>query len=148
MLEGSTKVNVIPPQATAQIDIRLLPGENPEVFLEEIQKVVGDDSIQVEPILAFKPTSSSPADAEIIQVIKEVARKHNPEAVVTRPLLVGFTDSHYFRKKGIPSYGFIPFKLSDQDMSLFHGNDERVSVDNVRFGTRMLYEIVRKLVVE
>lgn len=146
MLEGSSKINVIPPQASAQIDIRLLPGENPEAFLEDIRKVIGDDSIQIEPMLAFTPTSSSPADSELLQIIKEVAGKYNPGVAVVKPLLVGFTDSHYFRKKNIPSYGFIPFKLEDKDLALFHGNDERVSVENVKFGTRVLYEIVRKLV--
>lgn len=148
MLEGSNKVNVIPPEASAQIDVRLLPGENPAAFLEEIRKVIQDDSIRIEPILAFTPTTASPADSEFIQVIREIAKEYHPSAVVTRPLLVGFTDSHYFREKGIPSYGFVPFKLSDQDLALFHGNDERISLENVRLGTRMLYEIVKKLVVE
>jgi acetylornithine deacetylase/succinyl-diaminopimelate desuccinylase-like protein len=64
---------------------------------------------------------------------------------VTTTLLVPVTDCHYFREKGIPCYGFIPFKLTDRDNLLLHGNDERLSVENVRFGTRVMYEIVQSM---
>jgi acetylornithine deacetylase/succinyl-diaminopimelate desuccinylase-like protein len=68
--------------------------------------------------------------------------------VITTPLLRGFTDCHYFRERGILCYGFIPFKKSDKERSRVHGNDERISVENIKFGMGMLYEIVRKLVAK
>ncbi|MGH7167083.1 MAG: M20/M25/M40 family metallo-hydrolase [Nitrospiraceae bacterium] len=57
MLEGSNKVNVIPPQAYAQLDVRLLPSEDPQRFLDELRKVIADDSIKIEPVLSFPPST-------------------------------------------------------------------------------------------
>ncbi len=147
MLEGSSKVNVIPSQASAKIDIRLLPGEDPKEFLKELRRVIGDESIKIERILSIPPISS-PTNSELFQTISEVSRNHDPEAVITTPLLRGFTDCHYFRERGILCYGFIPFKKSDKERSRVHGNDERISVENIKFGMGMLYEVVRKLVAK
>ena len=147
MLEGSTKVNVIPPQASAQLDVRLLPSEDPQRFLDELQKVIVDESIKIEPVLSFPP-SASPTDTEFFKVLKEIANTFDPGVKVTTPLLVAFTDCHYFREKGIPCYGFMPFKLTDKEAALLHGNDERLSVENVKFGTRVMYEIVRRMAGE
>lgn len=147
MLEGSNKVNVIPPEASAQIDTRLLPGECPEAFLEELRRVIGDESIKIETIISFPP-SASPTDTELFRTIAGVAREWDPGAIVTTPLLMGFTDCHFFREKGIHCYSFWPMKMTHKDLALLHGNDERVSVENVKFGTRMLYEIVRRIVAE
>lgn len=147
MLEGSNKVNVIPPQASAQLDVRLLPSEDPQMFINELRKVIADESIKIEPVLSFPP-STSPTDSEFVKALKEVANRHDPGAMVTQPLVVGFTDCHFFREKRIPCYGFLPFKLTDKEVGRFHGNDERLSVENVEFGTRVMYEIVRRLAVE
>jgi acetylornithine deacetylase/succinyl-diaminopimelate desuccinylase-like protein len=147
VLEGSNKVNVIPPQASAQLDVRLLPSENPQQFINELRNVIGDESINIEPILSFAP-SASPTDSEFFKALQQVANNHDPGARVTTPLVVGFTDCHYFREKGIPCYGFMPFKLTEKEAALLHGNDERLSVDNVKFGTRVMYEIVQELAAQ
>jgi acetylornithine deacetylase/succinyl-diaminopimelate desuccinylase-like protein len=91
VLEGSNKVNVIPPQASAQLDVRLLPSENPQQFINELRNVIGDESINIEPILSFAP-SASPTDSEFFKALQEVANNHDPGARVTTPLVVGFTD--------------------------------------------------------
>jgi acetylornithine deacetylase/succinyl-diaminopimelate desuccinylase-like protein len=147
VLEGSNKINVIPPQAFAQLDVRLLPSEDPQRFIDELRKVVADDSIKIEPVLSFPP-STSPADSEFSEVLKDVANSFDPGARVTTQIQVGFTDCHYFREKGISCYGFMPFKLTDKEGALLHANDERLSVENVKFGTRAMYEIVRNLATQ
>jgi acetylornithine deacetylase/succinyl-diaminopimelate desuccinylase-like protein len=147
MLEGSNKVNVIPPEASAQLDVRLLPSEDPKQFLKDLRKVIADESIRIDPILSFPP-STSPVDSEFYKVLGEVASTFDPGALVTAPMISGFTDCHFFREKGIPCYGFMPFKLTPKNLGGVHGNDERVSVENVVFGTRVMYEIVRKLAVK
>lgn len=147
MLEGSNKVNVIPAVASAQLDVRLLPSEDPQRFLGELRTVIADDSVQIEPVLSFIP-SSSPTDVEFLDVLREVAHNLHPGVRVTTPLLTGFTDCHYFREKEIPCYGFMPFKLNDNDFGGFHGHDERISVENVQFGTRVMYEIVRRMATQ
>ena len=111
------------------------------------EDVIGDESINIEPILSFAP-SASPTNSEFFKALQEVANNHDPGARVTTPLVVGFTDCHYFREKGIPCYGFMPFKLTEKEAALLHGNDERLSVDNVKFGTRVMYEIVQELAAQ
>ena len=141
---GSGKVNVIPAEASAQLDVRLLPGQDPALFLADLRQVIGDDSIRIEPVLAFPP-SASPMDTPFYDVLRELAGEIDPGVKVTTPLLTGFTDCHFFREKGIPCYGFAPFRLPAKELAGVHGNDERLSLDNLAFGTRTMIELVRRL---
>lgn len=95
--------------------------------------------------MAFSPAVSS-SNTEVYRALEATTRSHFPEAAVLPAMLTGFTDSHFFRDRGIPSYGYSPFLLPTQDEAGVHGNDERVSIENVRRGTRMMLEIVRTLV--
>lgn len=147
MLQGAAKINVLPSEASAQLDVRLLPSEQPQAFINELRKVIDDDSIRIEPTLSFA-ASSSPSGSRFVQIVREVARRDSPGAVVTHPLITGFTDCHYFREVNIPCYGFLPFKLTGRDVAGYHGKDERLSVNNLEAGMRLMYEIVEKLAVE
>jgi acetylornithine deacetylase/succinyl-diaminopimelate desuccinylase-like protein len=147
MLEGSNKVNVIPAEATAQLDVRLLPTQDPALFLNDLRQVIADDAIRIDIVLSFAP-SASPTDSEFFKVLEGVAGELDPGVKVTTPLLTGFTDCHFFREKGIPCYGFIPFRLPAKELGGVHGNDERVSLENVKFGTRTMVEIVRRLATQ
>lgn len=142
MLEGSNKVNVIPPQVTAQLDVRLLPSEDPERFIAELKSVIADDSITLERTMSFAP-SASPMDSEFHRVLTAVAARHDPGAIITSQMLSGFTDCHFFREKDIPCYGFMPFRLSGKELGGVHGNDERLSEENMIRGTQMMLEIVQ-----
>lgn len=144
MLEGSNKVNVIPAEATAQLDVRLLPNQDPALFLNDLRQVIADDAIRIDIVLSFAP-SASPTDTEFFKVLEGIAGELDPGVKVTTPLLTGFTDCHFFREKGIPCYGFIPFRLPAKELGGVHGNDERLSLENVKFGTRTMVEIVRRL---
>jgi acetylornithine deacetylase/succinyl-diaminopimelate desuccinylase-like protein len=146
-MKASDKVNVIPAFATAEIDVRLLPGENPQTFIGEIRKVLADDSIKIDVILSFPPTTSPP-HTQATQVIAELAKAYDGGAPVISPMGRGFTDCHFFREKGIPCYGFIPRRSTASGESMVHGIDERVSVENLRFGIRAMYEMVQKLIVD
>lgn len=146
-IKGSDKVNVIPAQASAEIDIRLLPGENPEVFIDEVRKVIADDSIKIEVLLSFPP-ATSPPHIEATKVITEFAQRHDGKVPILAPLGRGFTDCHFFREKGIPCYGFIPIRSTNRGESLVHGIDERLSVESFNFAIRAMFEMVGKLVAE
>lgn len=146
-IKGSDKVNVVPGQASAEIDVRLLPGEEPSLFIQELRKVIADESIKVEVILSFPP-AKSPEHPEALRVIRELAAAHDGGAPVVMPLGRGFTDCHFFREKGIPCYGFIPLRSPAGGESLVHGVDERVSVESLRSAVRMMHELVRKLVAD
>jgi acetylornithine deacetylase/succinyl-diaminopimelate desuccinylase-like protein len=144
VLAAGGKTNVIPPEATAELDVRLLPDQDPKVFLAELTQVIADEKVGIETLLSFPP-APSPREHELFDALQEIAARRHPGAVVSTPLATGFTDCHYFRARGIPCYGFVPFELSDRDASLVHGNDERISIANLKSGTRLLYELVARL---
>ena len=144
-LKGSDKTNVIPPVATAAIDVRLLPGQDPAAFLAELTRVVGDTAVTLRPQGPNWPATESPIETEMFRAITAVAHARHPNALVTTLMLPGFTDSHYFRRIGIASYGLGPFPLTQGESRGVHGNDERVRVDALRFGLRFYYDVVTRV---
>jgi len=146
-VKGSDKVNVIPAVATAEVDVRLLPGEDPQAFISEMRRVIDDESIKIEVTLSF-PAATSPPHPEAMKVITEFARKNDPGTPVVAPLGRGFTDCHFFRERGIACLGFMPHRSTPSGEGLVHGVDERVSVESLKFGIHAMYEIVRKLAAE
>ena len=142
-LGGSEKINVVPPEAWAEIDCRLLPDQDPKLFLAELGRVVGA-GIQIETIMGFTPAVSS-ANTELYSVLEAVCREHFPGAPVVPSVLGGFTDSHFLRDLGITAYGFIPVVIPIEDEGTIHGNNERISVENVRRGVTMMWEIARRV---
>jgi len=144
-LKGSDKTNVIPPVATAAIDVRLLPGQDPATFLAELTRVVGDTAVTLQPQGPNWPATESPIETEMFRAISAVAHARHPNALVTTLMLPGFTDSHYFRRMGISSYGLGPFPLTQGESRGVHGNDERVRIDALRFGVRFYYDVVTRV---
>lgn len=144
-LVGSDKTNVIPPAASASLDVRLLPDQDPKAFLAELVRVVGDTGVTIAPQGPTWPASASGTDTELFRAIAAAARTRTPNALVTTPPLTGFTDSHYFRRLGIVAYGLSPFPLTLAESRGVHGNDERVSLDALMFGVHFLYDIVQRV---
>lgn len=144
-LRGSDKTNVIPPIATAALDVRLLPGQDPAAFLADLTRVVGDSAVTLRPQGPNWPATESSTDTEMFRAITAVAHARHPNALVTTLMLAGFTDSHYFRRLGIASYGLGPFPVTQGESRGVHGNDERVSVDALRFGVRFYYDVVARV---
>ncbi len=144
VLEGSNKTNVIPAHARAQLDCRLLPGEDPQQFVATLEKVVGDPEVKFSILLNFPPLASE-ADTELFRAIRNVAERHDPQVPVVPAVLGGFTDSHYFRRKGIISYGFTGIPLTEEDGRRVHGTNERIPLASLREGTQILFELVQEL---
>ena len=144
-LQGSDKTNVIPPLARAALDVRLLPGQDPQAFLADLVRVVGDSGVEITPQGPNWPATESPVETELFRAIVAAARERTPDALITTPPLAGFTDSHYFRRLGIVSYGVSPFPLSQAESRGVHGNDERVSLDDLAFGVHFMYDVVARI---
>ncbi|MEE9278989.1 MAG: M20/M25/M40 family metallo-hydrolase [Myxococcota bacterium] len=144
-LAGSGKINVVPPEASAELDCRLLPDQDPEAFLEDLRGVIDDPSIEIERILSFSPAIST-TDTELYRAIAEVCRERLPDVAVLPAVAAGFTDSHYFRDIGIASYGFAPLVVPAEERAGVHGNNERIGVENLKRGVGMSLDIVRRLV--
>ena len=143
-MTGSNKTNVIPPEATAEIDIRLLPDTDPDQFLATLKGLVGDTAVRWSTILAPKTPLESPIDTDLFRAIERAAKERAPDAFVTTPMQTGATDRPTYRKLGIVTYAIDPFLTEQAERQKgVHGNNERLSVVNVGFGIKYVYDILR-----
>jgi acetylornithine deacetylase/succinyl-diaminopimelate desuccinylase-like protein len=143
-ISGSNKTNVIPPEATAEIDIRLLPDTDPAQMLATLQGIVGDTAVHWETILPPKTPLESPIDTDLFRAIEKAAKEREPTAFVTTPMQTGATDRPTYRKLGIVTYAIDPFLTEQAERQMgVHGNNERLSVQNVGFGVKYVYDILR-----
>jgi acetylornithine deacetylase/succinyl-diaminopimelate desuccinylase-like protein len=136
-LEAGYKDNVIPGKASATIDCRTLPGQA-EIFLDQLREVIGPD-IEIEH-LQRQPAVETGFDGALVDAMTAALRAEDPGARAVPYMLSGGTDAKAFSKLGIRCFGFAPLRLpADLNFSaLFHGIDERVPVEGLRFGVRVL----------
>ena len=143
-LTGSNRTNVIPPEATADIDIRLLPDQDEVQMLALLKRLVADTAVHFTPLLAPKTPLENPVDTDLYRAIEKASAQADPGAFVTTRMLTAATDRPTYRKLGIITYGLDPFRVpAAESQRGMHGNDERISVENLAFGVRYLYEILR-----
>ena len=142
MLRASEKINVIPPEAVADVDCRMLAGDDPQEILAWVRGVIADDRIEVTTVREPKLANMSPPDTELYKALADALRARAPGAVVAPGIMVAFTDNWVFRTLGVHGYGWSPFVLDDDEFRRIHGNDERVSLDNVRAGARSYTEML------
>ncbi len=142
-LEGSSKINVIPPQAALELDCRLLPDQDEQEFLAQIKTLINDPQIEIKKIMSFSP-AVSPASGELWQHIEQLAARRYKNARVIPSVSTGFTDSHFSRDLGIASYGLGFFVVPQEDVRGVHGNDERLGVENLKQGTEAMLELLEE----
>jgi acetylornithine deacetylase/succinyl-diaminopimelate desuccinylase-like protein len=144
ILQGGSKANVIPSESSATLDCRLIPGSSKENFLKEIKKRLGEE-IEVEGKMEGTPIPPSSLDTDLFHAIQKFASKNDPDCPVVPLLLPGATDSRFIRERGMTTYDFCPFRLSEKEILRVHGNDERIALENLKFGTRMLVEVLKEV---
>nr|WP_271212562.1 M20/M25/M40 family metallo-hydrolase [Rhodococcus wratislaviensis] len=137
MLSAGYKANVIPQTAEAVVDCRILPGRQAE-FEAAVDELIGPD-VQREWITKLDSYETT-FDGHLVDAMNDAILAHDPGARTVPYMLSGGTDAKAFAKLGIRCFGFAPLQLpADLDFSaLFHGVDERVPVDALLFGTRVL----------
>ncbi len=137
MLDAGYKANVIPSRASAVVDGRTLPG-NEERFLDQIKELIGPD-VQAE-FIEHQPALETSFDGALVDAMADALRELDPAARPVPYMLSGGTDAKAFARLGIRCFGFAPLKLpAGLDFSaLFHGIDERVPVDGLKFGVGVL----------
>ena len=148
-LSAGVRANVVPAQASANLNIRLLPGNSILDTVAEMQKAVNDPQIKftVEPDASPNAPASS-ITSELYQAIERLAPQQFPGAVVVPYLSTYYTDSAYLRMHNVQSYGLVPFPLSDADMLRMHGDDERIPITSFRTGVEFLYKAVHEFVTK
>jgi acetylornithine deacetylase/succinyl-diaminopimelate desuccinylase-like protein len=146
VLQGGSKANVIPSESSATFDCRLIPGTSKEEFLKEIKKRLGD-GVEIKVLAESQSILPSPLGTDLYKAIQKFASENDPGCPVVPLLLPGATDSRFLRDKGVIAYDFCPFRLSEKDLLRVHGNNERVALENLKFGMRMLVETIKEVAV-
>ena len=142
MLKGSEKLNVIPPEAVADIDWRMLAGDDPQEILAWVTRAVADEHVEVKIAREPKIPNLSPPDTAMYKALTDTLHRRAPNAVVAPGILTGFTDNWVFRGCGLQGYGWSPFIFEHDDLARVHGNDERISLENIREGARAYTEML------
>jgi acetylornithine deacetylase/succinyl-diaminopimelate desuccinylase-like protein len=144
VLQGGPQTNVIPDTAYAELDVRLLPGEDPKVFLAQLRTVLADDSIRITSANRFKPPNSSSTDTSLYRLIEQVVHQYNPQAIVAPALGSGYTESQLYRLLGITCYGFNSLEVTPEVDATQHAANERVPIEQLRRGVKIFYEVVAR----
>ena len=143
-LQGSNKTNVIPPEASADVDIRLLPDQNPDSVLATLEAVVADTAVSFTPLIVPKPPFHSATNTDFFRAVERASREHDPDAVLTTTMMTGATDRPMYRRLGFEVYGVDPFRANEVDRQRgVHGNDERISAADFLSGIHFLFDVLR-----
>ena len=146
-LNGSTKINVVPPTAWAEIDCRILPDNKPEEFIAKIEDLIEDTGVVVEPLMLGFP-GSSPIDSELYLAIENFINKNYSGSKLSPSVSTGFTDSRFSRGIGIASYGFNTYIYEGNESSGIHGNNERINEERYRQSVSDLSSILEEVVYD
>ncbi len=146
MMGGSEQTNVIPPEAWANLDVRILPGGDPQAVAATLRRVVNDPNVTIEPLEPeFRVANYSGTDNALFAAIRDVSGKYFPGTPVVPHITSGYTENQRYRPLGIVAYGFNPYTATDEEGNTEHGNDERIRVEEVRRGLRILFDVVAEV---
>ena len=143
MLKAGLKVNVIPNQATSEVDVRRLPTETRQEIETRFRNAINDPAVTISPSPGQEMPATEPSSltTALFLAMEKVFRDANPQALVVPYMSRGATDGSYLRQKGMAVYG-APIFAREGGESRAHGNDERISPENLGRGTELLWKIV------
>lgn len=146
-IAGGIAGNVIPAQAEAMLNVRTIPGQDIEGLVERLRARIGDPDVTVTIVAQGDEAAASDSDSPMFRAIAESARTLDPHIAVMPYLSTGVTDSARLRRMGIDAYGILPFPMVQSDEERMHGHDERVPIESLHFGTRLIFESVRRIAI-
>jgi acetylornithine deacetylase/succinyl-diaminopimelate desuccinylase-like protein len=143
MLQAGVRVNVVPSDATANLNIRMLPGHSIEELMGQFAKIVNDPQIKFQ-LAPDSGENAPPSDltTTLYQTIERLTPQDFPGAITVPLLGTGATDSASLRLHKVQAYGLEPFPMIESDSSRVHGDDERIPVDSFHKGVVFLYHVV------
>lgn len=157
MIDAGIKPNVIPGEAKAVVNTRLLPGTTTDQMIAEIKQAIGDPAIDVSLMTAMSQQEarelylmrtnapSSPVDTVLYAALERNAKQVWKDAVLVPTLFEAGTDASAWRDRNIPVYGIYPYPLDDDILSRMHGNDERIGVEAIKQGVDWIYNTLREV---
>lgn len=143
MLNAGFRNNVIPGSADATINVRIIPGTDPNQIVRDFEQVIGDPTVNVRLSTPSAGPSRIPAsseDTDLYQALAREAKATFAGAEVTPYLFQAGTDAGAWRNRGVPVYGIYPYAITADQLTRMHGNDENVNVDALAQGTEMIYK--------
>ena len=148
VVHAGIKYNVIPGDAVIEVDCRVLPGTTEPAMRAELVARLGPElaaACEIE-LIVFGAPVGAPAEGTLYDLLVDTIRDHDPDGIPL-PVMAPFaTDAKHTATLGTPTYGFSPLRLEPDERFLerFHGLDERVAVDALRWGLPVLYDVVRR----
>jgi acetylornithine deacetylase/succinyl-diaminopimelate desuccinylase-like protein len=139
MVNGGIRSNVIPTEATATVNVRTLPGASVDAVVARLRRAVADPLVEIAVAERGEDAPASNFESALFTAIAEAARALDPSLAVVPYLSTGATDSARLRKLGMQAFGVLPFPMNQDDEDRMHGNDERVPLASLHFGTRLVY---------
>jgi acetylornithine deacetylase/succinyl-diaminopimelate desuccinylase-like protein len=144
-LEGGIRDNVIPAEGTAILNVRTLPGASIDDTVARLRAAIDDERVELSVVERGEDAPASPVDSPMFDALAASLTAMVPEMAVVPYLSTGATDNARLRRAGIPAYGLLPFPMPPEDEARMHGHDERVGVDALRFGVRVLVGAIARV---
>ncbi|UCG02911.1 MAG: M20/M25/M40 family metallo-hydrolase [Candidatus Heimdallarchaeota archaeon] len=153
IVQGGTKVNVIPATSYIDVDIRTLPGQDDKYVGIHLKKALGDlseeakiESLSVEAGGFTSYGNASLASSEFVTAMEKAVQQEQPDSVLVPFIMPGVSDCRFFRERGVGAYGFSLFDPEtpmSHLASLAHGTDERISIKTIEFSQRVYYNLAK-----
>lgn len=148
IIAGGTQENVLPREARAVVNLRLLPGDSAQELIEAIRELVGGPDLTVrfvDEAQALDPSAISPTDNPPFQAIERTIREVFPGTIVAPFLVTAGTDARFYEVLTPAVYRFLPVELTHEDVTRIHGVGERISVEGYGRAVRFYYQLIRNV---
>ncbi len=146
MFEGSPQANVLPTQAIARINFRLIPGDNTEKVIDHVRAIINDELVHIsQEGKAIKPSSVSSTHSEGFRAITTTVREIFPSTLTAPALLIASTDSRHYASLVNNTYRFRPLQVTPDDIKRFHGVNERIAHDNLLAMTKFQIRLIQNI---
>ena len=145
MLQGGKQFNVIPDSAGAVLNVRTLPGQSIDAVVARMRAAVSAPDVTIELTQRGEEAPASDPGSAMFAAIAAAAHELDPKMPVVPYLSTGVTDSARLRRLGVQAYGILPFPMVQADEERMHGNDERVPLASLHFGTRLVFGAVSRI---
>ena len=145
IVQGGIRTNVIPTEASAKLNIRTLPGQSIDSVVRRLQRVVNDTMVTITVTDRGEDSPASDFHSPMFAAIRESVQALDATMTVVPYLSTGATDSARLRAWGMQAFGLLPFPMNQDDEDRMHGNDERIPLASLDFGTRMIYGAILRV---
>jgi carboxypeptidase PM20D1 len=144
MIDGGVKANVLPREAAARVNFRLLPGDSSESVVAHVREAIDDPEIEISVESANEASPVADSRSEAFALLASVIREAAPDTVVAPALVVGGTDTRHYATVAENGFRFLPIRFHVEDLERMHGRDERLSVENLRFAIEFYERLIRR----